>query len=281
MAGRCAHTDTTNGSSPPNLLCIKVTIAAENNYAAIELEALAITWVSEKFSDYVLGLQFTVETDHKPLIPLFSTTELCKMPPRIQRFRLRMMRFSHTVQHVPGKQQILADTLSRTPVDTACVDDLLLVEEVEAFANATITVMPASQTRLEEIANAQRSDEDVSAVRGYCLSGWPAYMPNSPTLKPYWENRQHFALIGDLLLYEDRLIIPRSLRISILERLHDGHLRITKCCALSRSLVWWPLLSSSIDDLVPHCTVCAKVWPSQLSRSCPLPSQMPVGTPWY
>lgn len=78
---------------------------AEKRYAVIEKEALAGVWACEKFSEYVVGMIFVLETDHKPLQTLFNTTELSKTPPRIQRFRLRLMRFSVTVKYVPGKHQ--------------------------------------------------------------------------------------------------------------------------------------------------------------------------------
>ena len=42
-------------------------------YAQIEKEALATTWALEHWSDLLIGLKFHVETDHKPLVPLFST----------------------------------------------------------------------------------------------------------------------------------------------------------------------------------------------------------------
>ena len=64
----------------------------KKNYAVIVKEALAATWACERFSDYMLGLNFAVETDHKPLVPLLSTAELHKMPPRIQPFRLHFMK---------------------------------------------------------------------------------------------------------------------------------------------------------------------------------------------
>ena len=90
----------------------------EKRYAVIKKEALTVTWVSEKFSDHVLGLPFVLEMDHKPLTALLNSTELSKMPPRILRFRLRLMRYTYQVQYVPGKRQAAADALSHGPVGT-------------------------------------------------------------------------------------------------------------------------------------------------------------------
>ena len=56
----------------------------ERRYAQIEKEALASTWACEKFSMYVLGKRFVIETDHKPLVPLFNSKNLDSLPPRIQ-----------------------------------------------------------------------------------------------------------------------------------------------------------------------------------------------------
>ena len=72
----------------------------EKRYAVIEKEALAATWPSE-FCDYVLGTPFILETHQKPLTVLLNPSELSKMPPRILRFRMRLMRYKYQVQYVP------------------------------------------------------------------------------------------------------------------------------------------------------------------------------------
>ncbi len=85
----------------------------ERRYAQIEKEAMAVTWACEKFSDYLLGRDFLIETDHKPLVPLLNTKQLDCLPPRILRFRLRLARYRYKVSHVPGTDLYTVDTLSR------------------------------------------------------------------------------------------------------------------------------------------------------------------------
>ena len=45
---------------------------SEQNYAQIEKEALAILFGCERFHVYLYGKSFTVESDHKPLQPIFK-----------------------------------------------------------------------------------------------------------------------------------------------------------------------------------------------------------------
>ena len=182
------------------------------------------------------------------------------MPPRILRFRMRMMRFAPTVVHVWGKDQTTADALSQAPVDGPDSADAILVDNVKAFTSQTINLLPASPKKLLEIRDAQREDAILRQVLQYVQGGWPAYIREQPLLR---SDRQHFAMIDDLLLYDDRLVIPVEMRMDMLNKIHYGHLGITKCRARAQQSVWWPGLSLAIQDMVGNCKTCREQLPDQ------------------
>lgn len=250
---------------------------AETKYAVIEKEALAATWACERLSDYILGLNCTLETDHRPLVSLLGTKDVNKMPPRIQRFRLRIMRFNVKVVHVSGKIQTTADALSRAPASEPNDHDYFLVGEVSALTKQTIDTIQASGQRLQQIRDALKDDTTTSQVMAFCKEGWPVYKPHDPSLHQYYNNQQHFSVVDDLLLYDDRIVIPTSLRMDILDRIHDGHQGVTKCQALARNSVWWPNISSQVEEMVRKCDTCKKLQPA---RREPLLSTETPERPW-
>lgn len=76
----------------------------EKLYAQIE-KCLASAWASERFSQYLTGLQnFTLIVDHKPLVPLMMTKNLNQVPVRCQHLLISLMCFNPTVKQVPGKK---------------------------------------------------------------------------------------------------------------------------------------------------------------------------------
>ncbi|XP_062859493.1 uncharacterized protein LOC134321620 [Trichomycterus rosablanca] len=164
----------------------------EQRYAQVEKEALAVTWACERLSSYLIGLQFTIETDHKPLIVLLGTKALDDLPPRIQRFRLRLLRFTYSIVHVPGKALITADTLSRAPIRRPLTSEEAQLEgEVQVFINTVRESLPASPSKLQQIAEHQQQDVICSQLILQCKRGWPRQEELPQLLKPYWVHQNY------------------------------------------------------------------------------------------
>lgn len=62
---------------------------------------MALTWACERFQSYLVGMDFLIQTDHQPLISLLGSRALDDLPPHTLRFRLRLLRFTYNVEHVP------------------------------------------------------------------------------------------------------------------------------------------------------------------------------------
>ena len=143
-----------DGEKRPVAYASRSMTPTEQRYAQIEKEALAITWACDRFVDYLIGLKFHVETDHKPLVPLLGARRLDELPIHVQRFRMRMLWYHFTISHVPGKDLVVADTLSRAPESGELVQDCL-EQEVEAYVDTTFSSIPATERHMEEICQHQ------------------------------------------------------------------------------------------------------------------------------
>ena len=228
----------------------------EMRYAQIEKEALAIAWACEKFSNYLIGTKFKLETDHKPLVLLLSTKDLAELPARIQRFKMRLMRFDFSISHVAGKDLNIADTLSRAPVENMSQSDTDFENETKAFVDVVMSNLPASQNRIELIKTESAKDEICRNLISYCKDGWPEKSKLDEKLRPYWTMQGEFTVHDNLLFKGTRIVIPHSLQNEILNRVHDGHQGIVKCRERARSSVWWLGLSSQLEAVVKNCQKC-------------------------
>ena len=174
-----------DGEFQPIAFASRSLTEAESKYAQIEKEALAATWACERFNMYIQGKHFILETDHKPLVPLLTTKRLDDIPIRIQRFHMRLMRYYFDIVHVPGKQLIVADTLSRAPLAEADPGDL--EPETIAYVNVIMESLPATERRLYEIKLQTEQDPILQQVLKYTKDGWPRIISEVPeSIQPYW-----------------------------------------------------------------------------------------------
>ncbi|UYV83322.1 K02A2.6-like, partial [Cordylochernes scorpioides] len=249
----------------------------EQGYAQIEKEALAITWACERFKDFVVGKTFLIETDHKPLVPIFTTKDLNDLTPRLQRYRMRMLQFSFHIFHTPGKDLITADALSRQPLPGHLPEDEELQEEVEHFVRSIVLHQSTTDDRLAKIALNQKLEPTLQNVAFYSKNGWPAKCQLSPLERSFYDVRDEIGEENGLLMRGLRVIIPSNMRKDVLNRIHAGHQGITKCRARAKDHVWWPGIGQEIQDMVKTCEKCIENQP--LKHEPLIPNDFPE-RPW-
>ena len=190
----------------------------ERRYAQIEKEAFAIAWACEKFSDYILGKTITIETDHKPLVPLLGRKHLDNLPPQVIRFCLRLDQFHFFIVHVPGKHLYIADALCRSPSPITNGDLNNLDVLAELSMKSRVAYLPSSKEWLETYRKAQKSDSTCSLLKKYCCEGWLEQVHEMA--KPYLQVQGDLTIGEDLLLRDGRIVVPPPLREETLKKLH-------------------------------------------------------------
>ena len=225
----------------------------EQRYAQIEKEALALTWACERFQHYLVGAKFTIETDHKPLVPLLSTKSLDQVPIKVQRFRLRLIRFDFTVTHVPGKELHTADALSRASLRQV---DNPLRKEVHTYVQLIVTELPASEEQLENIRKQQDSDPECSQLKELCTKGKLSYLGDDA--RNIEAIRDEPNIVNGILMRGQRMIIPTTIRELMLSKLHSVHQGVTKCKEPTNQSVWWPGIRKNIEEVAYRCLTCCK-----------------------
>ncbi|BES87348.1 Hypothetical protein NTJ_00154 [Nesidiocoris tenuis] len=249
---------------------------AEKGYAQIEKEALALTWACERLSLYLIGKPFHIQTDHKPLVSLFGSKPLADLTPRLQRLRLRMMRFDYSITHVPGKSFHVPDALSRTSNVAWEDDDLDLAEVIRSNDNLLYNSLPVSDVLHNLIREHYNKDTTLPNVISK-LQNWTHNDSSDPEIRSFYKYRTLLSAHKGILLYGSRIVIPRLLRELVLDKIHSSHLGISKCRNLAKDTVWWPGISQDIDRKVRDCFICAQ---HQRTMSEPLiPTEFP-SLPW-
>ena len=94
----------------------RVMSPAEKRYSQIDKEALAIIYGVKKFHNFLFGRPFVIFSDHKPLQYILGAKKgIPKMVSlRIQRWAMLLEAYEFDVQYKPGKEMVVADTLTIT-----------------------------------------------------------------------------------------------------------------------------------------------------------------------
>jgi len=102
-----------NGLQLPVAYASRAFTKGESNKSTTEQELAAIHWAITHFRPYIYGKHFTVRTDHRPLTYLFS---MINPSSKLTRMRLELEEYDFTVEYLRGKDNFVADALSRITI---------------------------------------------------------------------------------------------------------------------------------------------------------------------
>jgi len=120
---------------------------AESRRAQIEKELLVVQFSLECFNQYTHGKRVTIESDHKRLEAIVKKA-LPSAPPSLQRTLLGMQKYDYTLEYKPGKELVLPDMLSRSPLpETAYIS---MEEEIALHVHQLTSNLPVPKPRLED-----------------------------------------------------------------------------------------------------------------------------------
>ena len=99
-----------DGDKHPVAYASRKLLAREQAYSTIERECLALVWGINQFQMYLEGKEFTLETDHQPLLYLNRTKCINN---RVMRWALALQPFRFRIEAIRGSDNVGADFLSR------------------------------------------------------------------------------------------------------------------------------------------------------------------------
>ena len=254
--------------------------AAESNYAPIEGECLAVVKALHKCRHFVLGCEnLVIATDHKPLLKILNERSLDGIHnPRLLNLKEKTLRFRFTLVHVPGKLNTGSDAVSRYPVEkadtgineksqcgTVHLQDQLDTESyVLGVAIGSLTSLDGiSATTWDKVRQETLNDPDLEALTTAIKNDFRERPDGVPeVIRPFFRFKERLSIVDSVLLYNDRIIIPKCLRPDILQNLHAAHQGVSSMTSRAEQCVFWPSISHDIKTVRDRCDHCNKMAPS-------------------
>lgn len=189
---------------------------AERNKPPIEKELLAVHFAITQFKPYIYGRHFVVKSDHKPLIYLYN---LKNPSSSLSRIRLDLEEYDFEIQYIRGKDNVLADALSRITIND--LKDLYGETQILAITKSetkSVHQNSMTQTQNNEInCNNIRVFEDFNT--GFSTKIPRLKMKIEPTGAIFQINKAN----GKLLRYKLCNRVTLSLIFSKLQYIADTH----------------------------------------------------------
>ena len=178
----------------------------------------------------------------------------------------KLLGFQYKVEYLPGKLNLIADALSRSPVfqpDAEEVDDVL----VQAMKVEIEPTDPQLSQIIEAAKECPEYQQIVRAVKN--ALPWNELPVDHPARK-YQNFSKSMAFEAELglLTIHGKIVVPIRARKTVLQSLHTQHTGMVKTWKNARQLYYWPGLKNDIAQVVQNCQECVKHLPSLPKEPC-------------
>ena len=252
----------------------------EEKYHPMELECLAVIFACSKFDQYIYGkTDLQIFSDHRPLESIFKK-EMEKSPLRLQKMLLSLQRYGFNLEYRPGKEQVVADMLSRAPVKEANPTADQHKTKVEVFLADMDDDEPTqftdmSDERLERIKAFGEEDETYKTLRRMIVHGWPEKRSRCEhSVKDYWTFRDELAERDGLIYKGKRLVIPTNMIKEVAQALHGAHQSAETMLRRARDIIYWPDMQEHLQNTASLCKPCQLNKPANRKEPL-LPHEVP------
>ena len=138
---------------------------------------------------------------------------------------LRLQKYGIDLTYKPGKEMLLADTLSRA--HRSEIAEEINEEEMTAQIHMVTSSKSIQDKKLVLIKEETKKDEELQRLITYIEMGWPnKKMKVHMSVKQFLLIKEELSAFGDIVFKGERIVIPRSVRKIILANLHQAHLGI-------------------------------------------------------
>lgn len=256
-----------NGDNRPIGFRSRTLTVAERKYSQIEREALALVYGVTRFRDYLLGREFTLVPDHRPLLGIVGADRQtpAMAAARIQRWALLLGAYKYKLLFKPGKLMLNSDALSRLPQCLQAPEPA--VEEWEDLVLA-LDEWDQPAVSQQELKALTAADKTLSTVCRYVIEGWPSRQPvSNEALVEYHKRRHELSVEEGLLFWGHRVVIPKDARGRLLQLLHEAHQAVATMKTVARSSFWWPGLDQAIQRVGVGVAAVYKLYPCRRDRN--------------
>lgn len=260
--GACIQHKMTDNSIRPIAYASRTYQPAEKNYSQIEKEALSIIFAVQKFHKFIFGRKFTLQTDHKPLISIFGSKKGIPVytANRLQRWAIILLAYDFNIQYINTESFAYADFLSRLITQQSRDDDETVIASIR-MENHILQIINANLQRFpvnyEQLVQSYNNDSSMEQLKSLVTTNWKNFSSDDPELKQFFNRRENLTISNDIVLFNDRIVIPVELRSKLLQQLHVGHPGIVRMKNLARSFVYWPNIDRDIEAHISTCSNCA------------------------